>query len=206
MDHLVHLGDACDRGPDSARVLSFLWRLGDAVTTLRGDHDVWLEEYIRTGNVPQDWLFHGGDQTARSLHHAGHQYAHLYCGDLADFAFAPARNVVFVHAAVEPGIPLDEQSREFLIHSRTLAHEALHRAGMDAAGEDAPTAPLTEYSRVFVGHSATRGTVVSHSGVTVVDTGAGYGHPVSVVDVDSLRVWQSQPVRDLYPNHPYPGL
>src|SRR6185295_18366301 len=64
-DTIVMLGDAVDRGPDSAGVINQLIALGKRtnLVNILGNHEQMLLEAV-AGEIPvQEWLYHGGAQT-----------------------------------------------------------------------------------------------------------------------------------------------
>ncbi|WP_246723725.1 metallophosphoesterase family protein [Rhizobium sp. ARZ01] len=139
---IVYLGDYVDRGPDSALVLDHLTRShDDGLTriTLCGNHDDTFLQFIRDPVERIYWLGSnfGGEATLASYG--------IDLGDilLSDFEsakssaklrrFIPARHIMFlaglpiflaardylfVHAGVRPGIPLEAQDDEDLLWIR----------------------------------------------------------------------------------------
>jgi serine/threonine protein phosphatase 1 len=118
-DRLVFLGDYLDRGPDSAKVLDFLCDLKrrDAnLVTLLGNHEYLLLEYYRSGDpILLPYLRGMGlDATLNS-------YAPRSGFNLQTLNFLPEEHLdflqallpywesphyIFVHAGLEPNIPL----------------------------------------------------------------------------------------------------
>ena len=137
---LVLVGDYVDRGPDSLgalrRLIGLEERLGVPVHALRGNHDLYLIEFILAQDPEPEafeaWLGNGGDTTLAELSIGPDDVLSLPLAELAARARAAAgpetlaalgrleleRTVgdyVFVHAGVAPVRPLAEQGeREFL--------------------------------------------------------------------------------------------
>lgn len=69
-DQLIVLGDYTDRHPDSALVVQFLIELqiesNNRHIFIRGNHDVWCEEWLKTGSVNKIWYNQGGKETIES--------------------------------------------------------------------------------------------------------------------------------------------
>ncbi len=62
-DILYSVGDFCDRGRDNIRVLRYLSSLASFRPVL-GNHDAWLQDYLRTGCVMSDnWYCRNGGKT-----------------------------------------------------------------------------------------------------------------------------------------------
>lgn len=66
-DILYSVGDFCDRGRDNLEVLEYLSSLENFRPVL-GNHDAWLQDYLRTGYVSDNWYSNnGGWTTVESL-------------------------------------------------------------------------------------------------------------------------------------------
>ena len=61
-DKLVFLGDYVDGWSESAQVIQYLIELSNAVECvfIKGNHDVWCEDWLREGLANPVWLAHGG--------------------------------------------------------------------------------------------------------------------------------------------------
>ncbi|QRM56759.1 serine/threonine protein phosphatase [Sinorhizobium sp. BG8] len=138
---LIYLGDYVDRGPNSKAVLDHLARRnhGDGLTriALCGNHDDAFLSFINDPANTMYWLDFGGDATLRSYGIEPYQYFGR-SGGLTELKlrmkevipqehvnflqYLPialqVRSVVFVHAGVRPGVPMERQSDEDLIWIR----------------------------------------------------------------------------------------
>jgi Calcineurin-like phosphoesterase len=120
----VFLGDYIDRGPESATVIDFLiGRQSDSpesIITLMGNHEAMLLGAIDGTMSPVTWLQQGGAATLQSY-------------GVADVRKLPRAHVdwlrmlrlthddgqrFFVHAGVDPELPLDAQSEMALLWIR----------------------------------------------------------------------------------------
>ncbi len=65
---------------------------------------------------------------------------------------------------------------------------------------------LDLYNEIFIGHTPTQrvgsDVPVNYQNVWNVDTGAAFKGAVSIIDVNTKDVWQSDPVMSLYPDEP----
>lgn len=135
---LVCLGDLVDRGPESMGVLDHLMApppAGLRRICLAGNHETMMLDFIDNPASQPDWLQFGGQQTLAS-----------YGIDASGFMAAPPRQrrallesyipedhlgflaglpltlsvpgVVFVHAGLRPGVPLDRQEEHDLLWIR----------------------------------------------------------------------------------------
>jgi serine/threonine protein phosphatase 1 len=119
---IVTIGDYVDKGPQSREVIErlrsgvgALWRL----VTLKGNHDAMMVEALRDPAKMAGWMEKGGDAALAS-----------YGGDPGD---VPSAHIawldqlllmhvdshrLYVHAGVDPEIPLDRQSEATLLWKR----------------------------------------------------------------------------------------
>ncbi|MBS0564616.1 MAG: serine/threonine protein phosphatase [Proteobacteria bacterium] len=197
---VVHVGDLVDRGPDSRGVLDLLIAgiaAGENWVVLKGNHDRMFRGFMADPDYhdprlrPDLWWLHerlGGDTTLASYGIAGADERALH--DLHDEATArvPAAHVaflaglplyhlrgecLFVHAGIRPGIDLHDQSEDDLLWIRREFLEDARDHGV----------------LVIHGHTPVQG--VTHYGNRVnIDTGAGYGRPMSAVVTEGRAVFQ----------------
>jgi serine/threonine protein phosphatase 1 len=125
---IVTLGDYVDRGPNSRQVVERLMEFHSEtlrMVTLKGNHEAMMWEACNNHLKLNWWFRNGGDATLASYgqpsHDAGHALvvprAHLqWIADLPLMHVDQYR--VFVHAAVDPAIPLYQQSERTLLWKR----------------------------------------------------------------------------------------
>ena len=150
----LFVGDYIDRGPASRDVLDLLVNgaKGREMVFLRGNHDVFLLNFIENPALLRDWSKIGGLETlmsygvqpslnadataqkelAKALKDALPADHRKFLSDL-DVSFS-CGNYFFVHAGVRPGIPLAKQSEddmlwirdEFLLHEEDFGKIIVH--------------------------------------------------------------------------------
>jgi serine/threonine protein phosphatase 1 len=119
---IVALGDYVDKGPDSKQVVERLrpgalegWRF----VPLKGNHDAMMVEALRHPAKMASWIEKGGDTALRSY---GGDAAAVPQADIAWLDGLRLMHVdahrVYVHAGVDPDLPLDRQSEEVLLWKR----------------------------------------------------------------------------------------
>ena len=135
---LVFLGDYIDRGDESRAVLETLSRLrGEDKTPavfLRGNHEEMCLRFLDDPVDARAWLKWGGEQTLASYGvppptHNAEDAALVAARDRLRDAIEPhlgflnalethwvSGSVVFSHAGVMPGLPLDEQPPDRMVH------------------------------------------------------------------------------------------
>jgi serine/threonine protein phosphatase 1 len=125
---VVTLGDYVDRGPRSRQVIERLmgWQ-PDKLTlvNLKGNHEAMMWETCNNLAELSWWIKNGGDQTLASYGQSSEKNydprivppEHLEW--IANLALIHAdQHRVFVHAAIDPKIPLDQQSHQTLLWKR----------------------------------------------------------------------------------------
>jgi serine/threonine protein phosphatase 1 len=125
-DTIVALGDYVDRGPDSRRVIERLmgWKSERlALICLKGNHESMMWEVCNNLAELSWWLQNGGDATLASYGAEQSQITsaipqlHLdWIGTLTP-VYADAHRV-YVHAAVDPALPLDKQNEQTTLWGR----------------------------------------------------------------------------------------
>jgi len=140
---VILLGDLVDRGPDSAGVIALArqWQTRRRVRILGGNHEEMFLRGFDELEVFRHFLRHGGRETALSYGidrarflQATMEEAQQLMRDAvphADIAFLEAfedmvtiGDYAFVHAGIDPRVPLDEQKRRDLrwIREPFLSH------------------------------------------------------------------------------------
>ena len=67
-DKLIFLGDYVDGWSESAPVIDFVMQYNgkQPCIFIKGNHDEWCEDWLRTGQADKTWLMHGGLATVKS--------------------------------------------------------------------------------------------------------------------------------------------
>ena len=142
--HVILLGDLIDRGPESAGVVerSRNWAKKRKVRILAGNHEEMFLQSFEDEEVLRHFLKHGGRETILSYGLPKKEYRSLALEELrarlpqivsqedrefiAQFEeLIVAGDYVFVHAGIDPLVPLEEQRRSDLlwIRERFLKHK-----------------------------------------------------------------------------------
>ncbi len=136
--HLVFLGDLVGRGPQSAKVVEFLWDLEqrtDQVIVLMGNHEeAMIQSLEGDASILQRWLGVGGAETIESYglrlptsRDDLRQYIRYLQASLPQQQMRWLRNLpltaqsgdyFFCHAGIRPGVPLGRQARSDLMWIR----------------------------------------------------------------------------------------
>ena len=119
---IVMIGDYVDKGPDSKAVIDRLLEGVDAgwrLVTLKGNHDALMSEALRDPSKMAAWIAKGGDAALASYggDPAAVPPAHIDWLDRLQLLHVDAHRV-YVHAGVDPELPLDQQSEATLLCKR----------------------------------------------------------------------------------------
>lgn len=192
-DKLIILGDVVDGGYYTKACIELLRNIKNRVL-ICGNHDVWALNWFLTGRVLDIWYHQGGINTMRAYdnNHRNVPQSHIDFLKSSQPYFIDSLNRVFVHGGFNPFKPISSQSPYELMWDRALINYA--RGGLEA-GIDGINIP--NFSMVFVGHTTTQlyggvTTPLMFNNLVMLDTGAGWSGKLTIMDVDSLKYYQSQ--------------
>jgi serine/threonine protein phosphatase 1 len=208
-DRLIFLGDYVDGWSGSKDVISRLMELGKSYDCIfiRGNHDTWCEEWLGDGHKNETWQQHGGESTVASyaFSQPSEREEHLAFFKQMHNYHIDKDNNLFIHAGFSSMHgPEKEVYTTNYSWDRTLWEMALT---MDKrVKKDSRLYPkrLKLFNRIFIGHTPTleyeEDVPMNAVNVWNLDTGAGFYGKLSAMDIHSGEIWQSDPVRELYPN------
>jgi serine/threonine protein phosphatase 1 len=190
---IIFLGDYIDRGDHSRQVLDTLTTIQsdldqDSVYFLRGNHEAALLNFLQNPEKSAGWLRFGGLQTlvsygvspplstseAHLLQQARHDL-HQAMGDHIGFLqktlpWFRSGDVVFVHAGLDPNIPLEAQTEDALLWGKS---DFIHANGVQGL-------------RVVHGHYDADAPVITPRRICL-DTGAYYSGTLSAMRFDQTE-------------------
>jgi len=186
-DRVYFVGDLIDRGPQSAKVVSYVRE--QSFPCVLGNHEqLLLDAFANTresSQTLQAWLYSGGQSTLASYDHD----IDLLSDHIEWFRTLPLYldlgDIWLVHAGVNPSLAIDEQTAEECCWIR----DAFHGAPL----------PYFQDKLIITGHTITftfpdiaPGQIVEGPGWLDIDTGAY--HPKSgwltALDIDNEIVYQ----------------
>ncbi|MEO8683573.1 MAG: metallophosphoesterase family protein [Devosia sp.] len=167
---IVTLGDHVDRGPDSAGVLDYLLSpppAGFERICLAGNHDVMMADFMARPSATDDWMRMGGDVTLRSyglrpsrlaaMSEAARRTAlrnHIPREHIEFLQQMPLLlelpGVVFVHAGIRRGVPLEAQREDDLLWMRPEKSDGKPSDGLVVHGHIPGAEPILTNGRVCV--------------------------------------------------------
>lgn len=211
-DVLIQLRDVVDRNDGVFECVEELLKIKHLIA-IKGNHDQWLDEFINTDFHSQFWN-HGGNQTILSYHkHSGGKgicfpsgsgfktslnstdipphHRHFFWNQV--LYHIDSENRCFVHAGFYRYISFKQQKESAYYWDRTLWLEALSYL------EESPTKTAYEtiltFKEIYIGHTPTTGwetdKPMNAFNIYNLDTGAGNGGRLTIMDVDTKVYWQS---------------
>ncbi|MEM9678898.1 MAG: metallophosphoesterase [Bacteroidota bacterium] len=207
-DEFIFLGDYVDGWSESAQVIGYLIQLSktNVCTFIKGNHDVWCEDWLRTGKGESVWLYHGGEETVMS--YTGftddQKQMHLRFFERMKLYHIDDQGRLFIHAGFTSMHGVTKETFiENYYFDRTLWEMALT---MDQRiGRSSYLYPnrLKHYTEIYIGHTPTLryDSEVPMNAINIwnLDTGAAFTGRLSAIDINTKTVFQSDEVMSLYP-------
>lgn len=193
-DRLIFLGDISDGWSEVPECIEELKKINDLVL-LKGNHDLWLIEWLEKGKKEDIWLYQGGLITVKAYEKQPHlKKNHLEFMKSAKPYYLDDQNRLFVHAGFTLSGPVEETGNPD--HDYYWDRE-LYKKSFDQA-------ILPErYPEIYIGHTPShhisRYPIKNHN-VWLMDQGAGWNGYLSIMDIETRDVYQSDNVQELYPH------
>jgi serine/threonine protein phosphatase 1 len=206
-DRLIFLGDYVDGWSESSNVLERLMELEEqyACIFIKGNHDVWCEEWLAGETPDVNWLLHGGLATVasyESLRPKERQQHLAFFNRMRNYYIEEDR--LFIHAGFSSMHgPQNEHYSSNYSWDRTLWEMAL---AMDARIKKTSyryPKRLLLFDEIFIGHTPTVNYDIfepmrAHN-VWNIDTGAAFDGKLSALEIHTKEFWQSDVILTLYP-------
>lgn len=208
-DKLIFLGDYVDGWSDSANVVSFLIELNKKFNCLflRGNHDDLVHQWLRDHVHTDKWIEHGGQSSIDSYAKLSEQEIEQHLAFFRNMQnyYVDSENRLFVHAGFTNlhGPEYEYYSTGFY-WDRTLWETVL--ALDPKLKKNHPFYPkrIQIFNEIYIGHTpVTRigeEQPIQKANVWNVDTGAAFKGRLSALNINTKKVWQSEPVHTLYPD------
>jgi serine/threonine protein phosphatase 1 len=208
-DSFIFLGDYVDGWSESREVIEYLMNLEKSYECvfIKGNHDIWCEDWLSGKGSSQTWVQHGGISTTLSYARLGprEKNRHLDFFQRLLPYYEQDKQRLFLHAGfTSMHGPKFEAFPETFYWDRTLWELAL------ALDDRIPSYSLCypqrflTYEEIYIGHTPTTNfglDVPMHKGpVYNMDTGAGFSGKLTAMDVESKTIIQSDAVQTLYPD------
>jgi len=216
-DTLIQLGDVVDGWSEVYECVEELLTIKNLIA-IKGNHDEWFNLFIKTNKHPVNWQ-QGGLGTLKSYClnlKKEYSYENGYRTDLLesdipqshrDFFNKQAKyykdenNNIFVHGGFNRHFPLTQQFDDSIFWwDRDLWSSAMSHTQIDA-----PFKIKEPCKQVFIGHTTTMmwktdKPIRAGKKIWNLDTGCGFNGKLTIMDVETNEYFQSDNVRELYPN------
>ena len=221
-DLLIQLGDIADGFDEVYECVEELFKIKNLIA-IRGNHDEWFNRFCETGYHEQHWS-QGGKGTVNSYSKYSGKKPNFIASKFFGFtvnidpADIPEKHKAFfrdqvlfhvdnqencfVHAGFNRYQPFYDQREETYYWDRSLFIDAMEYEQLKSKMPDIQFEIVTHFNKIFIGHTSTMMWKVDHpiaaANVVNMDTGAGWGGRLSMVDIDTEEVFQSDLVTELY--------
>ena len=176
---VMFVGDLTNKGPKSAEVVKLIRAMGSQAYCVRGNHDeISLREWqdYQNGNPLSEEFSWLRELTQEDLH---------WVSQLPYTIQIPSRRIIITHAGLVPGVALEEQDLDLLIHLRDLKKdEEGGWVGLKKPRAQEGSIPWASAwpgpEHVYFGHDAIR-LLQKYDFATGLDTGCVYGRKLTAV-------------------------
>ena len=208
-DLLIFLGDYVDGWSQSKEVIDFLISLKHTHNCIfiKGNHDDLLLNYLKTNQIHEEWLIHGGQTTMNSYQNLSKPHIEKHVAFLESLLpyYIDEENRIFIHAGFtnQKGVE-HEYFTSLFFWDRTLWETALALNPKLSKEDVKYPKRLSLYNEIFIGHTPV--TIIGHetpfqaANIWNIDTGAAFTGKLTCLDIDSKHFWQSDSLPSLYPN------
>ncbi|MFM2393678.1 MAG: Phosphoprotein phosphatase [Bacteroidota bacterium] len=207
-DKLIFLGDYVDGWSESAQVIDFLISLDkkQECIFIRGNHDVWCQDWLSKNTIDPTWYKHGGESTINSYekYSTKDKLVHLNFFEVMRDYYVDDENRLFIHAGFSSMHgPSQERYSTNFSWDRTLWETAVSMDKHLKKNSELYPKRLLLFKEIFIGHTLTLNYKITvpmnKANVWNVDTGAAFTGCLSILDIESKSFWQSDEVRNFYP-------
>ena len=152
----------------------------------------WLKEWLKEGKEPRIWTMQGGQNTILSyMKNPELKGKHLDFLKKTPFHYLDKQNRLFVHGGIDLTLPLEKQDKMFMMWDRHLVNEYLY-----------DIIPENKYKEIYLGHTSIykwSEVPVIHGDIIYMDTGGGWEGVLSMMNINTKEIFQSDKVTSLYP-------
>lgn len=207
-DILIFLGDYVDGWSESAATIQFLIELNQKqeCVFIKGNHDAWCEDFLRSNESIDKWLFNGGKSTVESYDNPNiNKLEHLNFFEKMKNYHVDDSNRLFIHAGFSSMHgPSNEVYSTNYSWDRTLWETAVAMDKHLKKNSELYPKRLLLFNEIYIGHTPTINykiqTPMHKANVWNIDTGAAFTGKLSCLDIATKEFWQSDALQALYPN------
>lgn len=208
-DKIIFLGDYVDGWSESAQVISFLMDLPQKFTCvfIKGNHDVWCQDWLKKEAVNPSWYMHGGKETMESYEgfSTDEKKQHLIFFENLPLYHLDTDNRLFLHAGFTSLHGVEKEKFQELFYLDRSLWEMLLVMDKNIKKESIYYPQrLQHYKEIYIGHTPTtnynESSPINIANVWNVDTGAAFKGKVTGINIDTKVFFQSDNLPELYPN------
>jgi serine/threonine protein phosphatase 1 len=203
-DLLICLGDVTDGWSETPECIDKLLSIPNLIYIL-GNHDLWLQRWFEFGDDPYIWIAQGGEaaRTAYVDRAISKIAEHKKLFDRGVF-FHVLNNMLFIHGGYNYTRPVEETLPRDMVWDRDMWDIAINYEKWNATHPE-EVVKIGDYDTIFIGHTTTSRlrpdlTPVKAANVWNLDQGGGWEGKLTIMDIDTNQYWQSDIVKNLYPN------
>lgn len=205
-DQLISIGDLCDGWSEVHLVVQELLKIKNLVL-LKGNHDDWaLRNFLHKMTDLYDkrsWMSQGGLSTLNSYEAIDDKQKEEFINLLASAVpfYIDDKNNLFVHGGYNHVCSIEDKDyTPEWEQAETLMWDRTYWDNVYGGFYDKDP----RFNKIYIGHTPTitvgSSIPLNINNVWNIDTGAAYYGPLSLVDIDTNEVWQSDYIFRLYPD------
>lgn len=221
-DLLIQLGDVADGFDEVYECVEELFKIKNLVA-IKGNHDEWLNNFCQTGYHEQHWS-QGGKGTVNSYARISGKKPDFIASKIFGFNanikpddipekhkeffrnqvlyYLDDENNCFVHAGFNRYQPFHEQREETLYWDRSLFLDAMEYEQLKQKIPGIEFEIVTPFNTIYIGHTSTImwkvDQPITAANIVNMDTGAGWGGRLSMLNLSTSELIQSDTVTELY--------
>lgn len=221
-DTLISLGDIADGWSEVPECVDYLLSCKNLIA-IRGNHDKWCHDWFQMGQAPLIWTQQGGQATIDAYIRTGkiteESHKEFFKKQLL-YYIDEKNNRAFTHGGYTSPKGLGHEPYEADYYwNRDLFSVALSSHSRNTSLTDKLPRLLRPHKEIFIGHTSTvnwdysntlpapegskKGdpimTPIHACNVWNLDTGGGFYGKITVMDVETKEFWQSDLMKELYP-------
>jgi serine/threonine protein phosphatase 1 len=221
-DTLIQLGDVADGWNEVYECVEELLTIKNLIA-IKGNHDDWFLDFILYGVQPVSWQQGGVGTLSSYCRNLNKEYLNLYTGgyttNLLDsdiplthqkffkqqhYYYIDNNDNCFVHGGFNRHYFMSQNQEYFpdqFWWDRDLWMSALSFKDLEGKYK---FKMKDNFKEVFIGHTTTgnwkKDTPMKAANIWNLDTGAGFEGKLTIMDINTHEFWQSDNVRELYPD------
>lgn len=207
-DTLIFLGDYVDGWSESAQVIEYLINLSKTQNCIfiKGNHDIWCEDWLRTGKGEAVWEINGGNETKDSYMDFSEEEKQEHLDFFKEMKpyHIDSENRLFIHAGYTSMHGVEKETFKLNYYfDRTLWEMVLTMDKRIEKNSELYPNRLKHYQEIYIGHTPTTRynstQPINAINIWNLDTGAAFTGALTIMNIDTKEYWQSEPLKDLYP-------